>query len=150
MDCFRTSLLKQTEDKQNLRSKFSRINNELSLYFTSIFSPGFHDYPGFPWPASTLMRLHVLQTASISKEYMPRKTYTVGNIQHIFSRVKFNTPGVIEPGFCSYSIHHRWWVILTVCLAALMNPSTPSQSAYYSYDSRKEKHMTSLKVIPMK
>ena len=150
MDCFRTSLLKQTEDKQNLRSKFSRINNELSLYFTSIFSPGFHDYPGFPWPASTLMRLHVLQTGSISKEYMPQKTYTVGNIQHIFSRVKFNTPGVIEPGFCSYSIHHRWWVILTVCLTALMNPSTPSQSAYYSYNSRKEKHMTSLKVIPMK
>ena len=31
-----------------------------------------------------------------------------------------------------------------------MNPSTPSQSAYYSYNSRKEKHMTSLKVIPMK
>ena len=116
----------------------------------SIFSPGFHDYPGFPWPASTLMRLHVLQTASISKEYMPQKTYTVGNIQHIFSRVKFNTPGVIEPGFCSYSIHHRWWVILTVCLAAFMNPSTPSQSAYYSYNSRKEKHMTSPKVIPMK
>ena len=66
VDCFRTSLLKQTEDKENLRSNFSRIYNDLSLYFMSIFSTGFHDYPAFH--DLLLMRLHVLQTTgSISK-----------------------------------------------------------------------------------